>query len=642
MTEPEDEENGNEVAREGLDELLAYLVESRGFDFVDYKRTGLQRRLGRRLAALGLSSYLEYVDYLQVHPDEFSNLCNAILINATGFYRDPSAWEYVAEQVIPRIAESKRNAPIRIWSAGCATGQEAYSIAMLLADALGLAALGRWVKIYATDVDGDALSQARQAIYRAKDLAPVPERQIAKYFEPNADQFSVVKDLRRCVIFGQHNLLSDAPISRVDLLLCRNTLMYFNADAQSRILSNLHFALNESGVLFLGKAEMLLTHGNMFTPIDKRRLFSKVSHSYPRSRALPLMGVGSRSDDRNRTRSEQALLRDAVFDAAPLPQLGFDASGRLSIANAQARTVLGILPGDMGRAPLELRLGRKIEKLDALVDKAAAQHQPVPLPSIEWTRAGGESQFFDILATPLMDEGGAVQGVLVSFTDVSALSKLALELAHTSEELQGAHEELQSTSEELETTNEELQSTVEELETTNEELQSTNEELETTNAELRSTNEELQSINEEFRIRSADLGRLNLYFESILTSLHSAVVVLDLNLNVQVWSNRAQELWGLRPEEVTSKHLLGLDIGLPVDQLMGPIRTCLNSERDHQEVTLHATNRRGRSIRCRVSLSRLNQTDQPSGVILLMNELEPSQPEHKGDGKGESRKDNGA
>jgi two-component system CheB/CheR fusion protein len=172
---------------------------------------------------------------------------------------------------------------------------------------------------------------------------------------------------------------------------------------------------------------------------------------------------------------------------------------------------------------------------------------------------------------------------------------------------------------------------VEELETTNEELQSTNEELETTNEELRSTNEELQSINEEFRIRTSDLGRLNLYFESILASLHSAVIVLDPDLHVQVWSSRAQEMWGLRAEEVTSRHLLALDIGLPVDQLMIPIRACLNAERAYQEVTLHATNRRGRAISCRVLLSRLTQTDTPSGVIMLMNELDASGAESRAD-----------
>ena len=183
-----------------------------------------------------------------------------------------------------------------------------------------------------------------------------------------------------------------------------------------------------------------------------------------------------------------------------------------------------------------------------------ASFVPAQLTAVEWTRSSGESQHFDISTAPLLDEGGSLRGVQVSFSDVTALNKLSVELVHTTEELEGAHEELQSTSEELETTNEELQSTNEELETTNEELQSTNEELETTNEELRSTNEELQSINEEFRIRTQDLGRLNLYFESILTSLHSAVVVLDRDLHVQVWSSRAQEMWGLRSEEVTSQH----------------------------------------------------------------------------------------
>jgi two-component system CheB/CheR fusion protein len=640
MTELHDDDSTSiePITEEGLDELLAYLVESRAFDFVDYKRTGLQRRLGKRLQALGLSSFLEYVDYLQVHPDEFSNLFNSILINATSFYRDPGAWDYIAEQLVPRLLESKRNAPIRVWSAGCATGQEAYTVAMLLAEAMGLVSFGRWVKIYATDVDGDALSQARQAVYRAKDVAAVPQPQLEKYFERSGERYTVVKELRRSVIFGQHNLLYDAPISRIDLLMCRNTLMYFNADAQSRILSNLHFALNDSGVLFLGKAEMLLTHSSLFTPIDKRRLFSKVSHNPPRGRMSIVSGASTRQDERTQSRSEQALLREAAFDAVPFALLAFDPRGRLVVANAAARSTLAILPGDMGRAVGEIRLGRKIDKLAGLVEQAATERAPVQLTAVEWTRATGEPQYFDVNAAPLLDASAAVQGVQVSFSDVTALNKLSVELVHTTEELEGAHEELQSTSEELETTNEELQSTVEELETTNEELQSTNEELETTNEELRSTNEELQSINEEFRVRSYDLGRLNLYFESILASLHSAVVVLDAELHVQVWSVRAQDMWGLRSEEVTSRHLLALDFGLPVDQLMIPIRACLNGEQDYQELTLHATNRRGRAISCRVLLSRLAQTDKPSGVILLMNELEAG----GADARADAKKGNGA
>ncbi|MEY4583155.1 MAG: hypothetical protein RL701_7858, partial [Pseudomonadota bacterium] len=212
-----------------------------------------------------------------------------------------------------------------------------------------------------------------------------------------------------------------------------------------------------------------------------------------------------------------------------------------------------------------------------------------------------------------LEADGRMLGIHVSFLDVTSSRSLQEELQQTAHELEGAYEELQSTSEELETTNEELQSTVEELETTNEELQS--------------TNEELQSMNEELRTRTSDLARVNVHFESILASMRSAVVVIDLEFHIQVWSSRAQDLWGLRADEVQGKHFLNLDIGLPVEKLSGAVRACMAGDDQFNEVTLIATNRRGRPIAITVMLSRLTQDGQAAGAILLMDERELSRPE---------------
>jgi two-component system CheB/CheR fusion protein len=204
---------------------------------------------------------------------------------------------------------------------------------------------------------------------------------------------------------------------------------------------------------------------------------------------------------------------------------------------------------------------------------------------------------------------------------VTRARQLQTELQHANQELETAYEELQSTNEELETTNEELQSTVEELETTNEELQSTNEELETMNEELQSTNEELQTINEELRQRSGELNSANAFLESILTSLQGAVVVTDQEMRVRVWSPKAEDLWGVRADEVRGHHLLNLDIGLPVDQLRQPIRSCLAGGNNHQEVTLNATNRRGRAIEVRILCNPLlSPKREIEGAILLIEE----------------------
>ncbi|HEU4341646.1 MAG TPA: protein-glutamate O-methyltransferase CheR [Candidatus Binatia bacterium] len=240
--------------------LLEFLRQSRGFDFTGYKRASLMRRVNKRMELVNNKTYDDYMDYLEVHPDEFGHLFNAILINVTSFFRDAPAWDFFRSEVIPQIVERREtDGVIRIWSAGCASGEEAYSLAMSFAEAVGIDGFQQRVKIYATDVDEEALNLARQASYSAKALEPVSDELRKKYFEVVNDRYVFRPDLRRSVIFGRHDLIQDAPISRLDLLVCRNTLMYFNAETQAGILSRFHFALNRTGFLFLGKAELLLT-----------------------------------------------------------------------------------------------------------------------------------------------------------------------------------------------------------------------------------------------------------------------------------------------------------------------------------------------------------------------------------------------
>jgi len=244
-----------------FDTLLAYLKRTRGFDFSGYKRTSLMRRIQKRLDAVSVDTYSDYVDYLEVHPDEFSRLFDTILINVTNFFRDMPSWDYISSNVIPQlVAERKADEPIRIWSAGCSSGEEAYTIAILMAEALGIEGFHEHVKIYASDLDEEALSQARQAIYGGRDINSIPPQYLDKYFEKLNERYIFRKDLRRAVIFGRHDLVQDAPISRIDLLICRNVLMYFNAQTQSRILSKLHFAVNDNGILLLKSRDAVQPH----------------------------------------------------------------------------------------------------------------------------------------------------------------------------------------------------------------------------------------------------------------------------------------------------------------------------------------------------------------------------------------------
>ena len=271
-----------------------------------------------------------------------------------------------------------------------------------------------------------------------------------------------------------------------------------------------------------------------------------------------------------------------------------DRVGQLVLANQQARSLFGIAPSDLGRPLQDLELSYRPTELRSALDEVAGSRHSVSLGVVEWKSPDRVQRYTEIVASPVIDASGTFLGSSITFADVTALRAAAQRAQRSKRELETAYEELQSTVEELETTNEELQSTNEELETTNEELQSTNEELETMNEELQSTNEELETINEELRQRSGELDRVNAFLESILLSLGVAVAVLDREQRIQIWNEQAEDLWGLRSDEVSGQHLLSLDIGLPVEKLRRPIRNALAGNTEGNEVVLDATNRRGR------------------------------------------------
>jgi two-component system CheB/CheR fusion protein len=590
-----------------FENLLIYLRQSRGFDFTGYKRSTLMRRVRKRMQSLTIENFEEYLDYLEVDPEEFSYLFNTILINVTAFFRDSSAWEYLAEEILPNLIKNKKTSDqIRIWSAGCASGEEAYTLAMLLAEMLGTEEFRQRVKIYATDVDEEALNQARQALYFAKDVQAVSDELRQKYFEIIGNRYVFRQDLRRSVIFGRHDLLQDAPISRLDLLVSRNTLMYFNSETQGRILARLHFALNDNGYLFLGKAEMLLMHSNLFTPIDlKNRIFTKVSSVNIRNRLLVM--ANSVDDESSSRLSRHLRLRDMGFDTAPIAQIVIDINGVLILVNEQARTLFALSPKDLARPFQDLELSYRPIELRSLIERAYAERRPVSLTNVERYLSNTETQYLDVQITPLQETDTTFLGVSIAFHDVTRYIQL--------------QDALQRSQQELETTNEELQSTNEELETTNEELQSTNEELETMNEELQSTNEELQTINNELSERTTELNRTNIFIVSILKSLQTGIVVIDSSFNISIWNYMVEDLWGLRTDEVIGQSLFSLDIGLPVEQLRSPIRDSLSGKKQFQEMILDATNRRGRQIKCYLAITPLFGIEI-QGAVLMMADVE--------------------
>jgi two-component system CheB/CheR fusion protein len=616
VAEPDDQD---------LEVLLDYLRRSRGFDFTGYKRTSLGRRIDKRMQAVGADSYLGYLDHLEVDPEELTQLFNTILINVTSFFRDPPAWEYLAGEVLPRIlADKGQTQPVRIWSAGCASGEEAYTLAMVTAEAIGADAVRERVKIYATDVDEEALNQARQARYGTRQVEGLAPELLERYFEPNGDGQVFSKDLRRSVIFGRHDLIQDAPISRIDLLVCRNTLMYLNSETQSHVLARFSFALRDGGYLMLGKAEMLLAHANLFTSVDlRRRVFRKVPGATLRERLMALTEAGERVGGGGGAESREVRIRDAALETSPEAQLAVDSAGYLAVANGRARALFNLEPDDVGRPFQDLEVSYRPLELRSKIQQVYLERRPSQLYEVEWPAAAGEVVQLEVQLLPLVDDDQVLLGASISFADVTRSRRYKEELEQANQGLEDAYAELQSTNEELETTNEELQSTVEELETTNEELQSTNEELETMNEEMQSTNEELQTINDQLGLRTAELHQLNAFLESIWAGLGGAVVVLDPDLRVLVWNHGSEDLWGVRQDEVQGRHFLNLDIGLPVDQVRPDLRRAMSAEDGARSAMVDATNRRGRPVRCRVTCSPLVASDKSVRGVIVVVEPQP-------------------
>jgi two-component system CheB/CheR fusion protein len=610
----------SESARD-LESLLEYIRDNRGFDFTGYKRPSLDRRIRKRMADARIKTLRQYREYLNAHPEEFALLFNTILINVTAFFRDPAAWDFLRAEVIPKIlAAGKPAQGIRAWSPGCASGEEPYTLAMALAEALGEAEFHHRVKIYATDMDQEALRAARRATFAAKAVASVPPKLLEKYFEQAGDSYTFRGDMRNAVVFGRHDVCHDAPISHLDLILCRNTLMYFNSEAQARALAQFHFGLKDTGFLFLGRAEAVLAQNELFTPVSlKHRIFAKAVKGGVREVAEIAAAVAA--EPLMPPRGRDPLL-DWVINTGGEALIAVDREGRLALANEPARKMFGLSSQDVGRPFHQLQLSYRPVDLRTLMDKAYADRKPVSASDVQRVGPDGVEQFLDVKVCPLHSETGQALGVSIVFQDVTRQHQLRVELQGDKQERETAYEEIQSANEELETTNEELQSTVEELQTTNEELQSANQEMETVNEELQSTNEEVEKMNELVRRRNEEATRAAAFLQSILASVGVGVVVVDADFKVVLWNDRAEDLWGLRPNEAVGKSLFDLDIGLPVKEAQRRIRGFLTDQDGAGDVVMTATNRRGKTIKCRVTCTlRLDPEGKRQGVVLLMEEV---------------------
>jgi two-component system CheB/CheR fusion protein len=561
-----------------IEQILERIRGARNFDFRNYKRSTLRRRIERRMSDRRCKSVAEYVTLLDHDPTEFESLVGSMLIKVTGFFRDKEMWDELSRKVLPQLLADRRpGEELRVWCAGCATGEEAFSVAILLAEAMGPAFQNQEVKVFGTDADEKAVTYARHGIYTPEQVESVPKETLKTWFVEEPGGWAVRKEIRRSVVFGVNNLVSDAPISRLDLLICRNVFIYLDGALQRRVLTRFHYALRRHGVLVLGKSELIPFAGKVFEPLDlQRRIYRKDGRrdaTVAQERLVSLLEQESlaRTEEQGETElnTVEQFHRDLV-QSMPVPLIATAPDGTVLLWNPAAARL-------WGRGENEVA-GKKLATLnlpglggDLLIEKTAAVREG----KSELQRADGQlaqpgdrhSLAISVEVTPLRDARREVSGLLYQVRDVTAFRALEAELRKSNddrqaafEELQSINEELQSSNEELETTNEELQSANEELQTTNEELQSTNEELETTNEELQSTNAELDATNRELAHRSEELNAVTFVQRTIIRSLNAAVVLLDANGRVKMWNLAAERLLGIPEGEALGQLLWTLHI----------------------------------------------------------------------------------
>ena len=559
-----------------LEHLLQEIASERGVDFRSYKRSTLDRRIRKRMFEVKASNYGAYAEYLRGNRDEVNELLNTVLINVTEFFRDPQAWEVLHREVLPKLLGGKQPGDaVRCWSAGCATGEEPYSIAILVAEYFGARLQEYDIKIYGTDIDDDALNAARRAEYSLDHLRRVRPEWRKKYFQGDKI-LRVNRDLRRLCIFGRSNVISDAPISHVDLLTCRNLLIYFDPRTQTQILTRLHYALEPNGVLFIVKASSLVGAGHLYRAIDsKYRIFqrsdaavaSETKHEEPGSEVRPPHAL----------EEEAQLLRlqhSALLDTLEPGVLVLDSKDTVLSENSSAARLWEIRGPLAGKPVSETQFSSLCPDLAYHLERTRTSNDVVSFQCS--AGQGGKTHTLSVTLRPITSTGGGRVGTLVYMEDISPREQLQT----TIEELEATGEELQSANEELETTNEELQSANEELETTNEELQSTNEELETTNEELQSLNEELQTANEELATRSKEMDELNSRYAETLERMPWPVMVVGNRLKIEFWNSPAQKLFGFQSTPAA---------GLDLQQLPVPLAFRNRLLRRHRATLAHST-----------------------------------------------------
>ena len=556
--------------------IAAILRNGTGHDFHGYKHATFLRRIQRRMQVMQIEDLERYVDHLRGSSAEVQHLFQDLLIGVTQFFRDPSEFEVLEREVIPKLFKGKGvNDHLRVWVLGCATGEEAYSIAILLREHAATLSVAPDIQIFATDIDARALGVARGGRYAEGIARHMSPERLARWFIREGTTYSVSKELREMCIFSPHNLVRDAPFSRIDLISCRNLLIYLNSDLQDRVMPIFHFSLRSGGYMFLGPAENVTRHQKLFSPVDRKaRMFRRLETS---ARVLPDFPFSRRVDP-------PETPAEAGWRSTP-PRLLTGRLGRrveqvaeryapaylvvdqnYDVLHFSGRTGQYLEPAS-GIASLNiLNLVHRDLRLDlrSALQKAVASGEKVEAQKMRLT-GRADVRLVDAVIEPIETSKEEGRTLMVLFQDAGPgdmLLGLASEPGAATDEhvqrleteLRATRERLQTTIEELESTNEELKSSNEEYQSINEELQSANEELETSKEELQAVNEELQTVNSELAHRVGELARSNSDLKNLLESTQIATIFLDNDLRLRSFTPASSDIF----------HLIEADVGRPI------------------------------------------------------------------------------
>ncbi len=575
-----------ETSDEALLSLFVMLRARTSHDFSQYKRNTILRRVERRMAVHQIARVDEYARFCQQTPTEVTALFRDLLIGVTQFFRDPAVFEALAGQVIARIVEGKEpGSVVRVWVPGCSTGEEAYSIAMLFQERLDAEKKSLKVQMFATDIDGHAIEVARGGSYPAAIAADVSPERLARFFVKDADgaSYRVQKGLRDTLVFSEHDIIKDPPFSRLDLISCRNLLIYLGAELQRRLIPLFHYALCAGGYLLLGTSESVGEFADLFTVVDResklyqnRETLRAAHPSYKGGFVLPLPAFTPRADGRSasevkaplREITERALLQHVTAAAVLLT-----ARGDILYLHGRTGRYLEPAPGEASMNALKMAREGLRPALTSSLHKASTQRDPVSVTGLR-VKTNGAFTTVDLTVLAVAPGAAAVddQRLFLAVLEDSvtrhtddeasaspdAAATTDARVAALQSELHAKEEYLRSSIEELETSNEELKSANEEMQSVNEELQSANEELETSKEELQSVNEELATVNSELQSKLADLARAGNDMSNLLASTDIGTIFVDHRLVIQRFT----------PSVTQVINLIATDVGRPVGHIV--------------------------------------------------------------------------